>query len=361
MESLPATPVPSGPVVRWADPGREQAFGRWLAGVAPRHGLDPATLQPASADASFRRYLRLRTPSGASAQASSFVIMDAPPPLEDVRPFVHVAGLIREAGLRAPRVFECDPAQGFVLLEDLGERLLLPALQTAPPAQADALMRESMAALVKFQCGVPAAQLPEFSRAILHEELELFPQWCVQREHGITWGAAQQEQWAQLCALLVQAAAAQPVVAVHRDWMPRNLMVCEDGPGILDFQDAAAGPVGYDVVSMLRDAFHSWEEEQEIDWAIRYWEGARRAGLPLAADFGEFWRDLEWVGLQRHLRILGVFSRLKHRDGKPAYQEDAPRFLRYCTRVAMRYRELKGLLALLEPISGQRVGSGLTF
>ena len=347
--------------VRWRDAAREQAFGQWLAPLVAGHGLLPHTLRLASADASFRRYLRVDT--AAPGGPASLIIMDAPPPLEDVRPFVAVARLIRRAGLNAPQVLAEEPAQGFLLLGDLGERLLLQALRESDAAGADRLMREAMATLVRFQAGVPAVALPAFGAATLREELELFPEWCVQREHGITWDAAQRAQWEQTCERLVAALVAQPVVAAHRDWMPRNLMLDGDGAGlgILDFQDAAAGPIAYDVVSMLRDAFVSWEEEQEIDWAIRYWEAARRAGLPVETDFGDFWRALEWAGLQRHLRILGVFCRLKHRDGKPGYAEDLPRFFGYCTRVAMRYREFAPLLRLLEPMSGRALQAGYTF
>ena len=345
--------------LRWSEPARQSAFEAWLAPLVARHGLRPHTLRLASADASFRRYLRVDA-DAARGQASR-IIMDAPPPQEDVRPFVAVARLIRAAGLNAPEVLDEDPAQGFLLLGDLGDHLLLQALRDADAAAADALMREAMTELVRFQAGVPAAALPAFGAATLREELELFPQWCVQREHAIAWDQSQRAQWEQTCERLVAALVAQPVVAVHRDWMPRNLMLGATGLGILDFQDAAAGPIAYDVVSMLRDAFLSWEEEQEIDWAIRYWEAARRAGLPVDADFGDFWRALEWAGLQRHLRILGVFCRLKHRDGKPGYAEDLPRFFGYCTRVAMRYREFAPLLRLLEPMSGRALQAGYTF
>ena len=357
-EDAGAQAPPPAPL-RWADPARRSAFEAWLAPLAPLHGLRMDTLRLASADASFRRYLRLD--ADRARGAASRIIMDAPPPLEDVRPFVAVAGLIRAAGLNAPQVLAEDAQQGFLLLGDLGDRLMLGALGEADAAGADRLMREAMTTLVRFQAGVPAAALPAFGAATLREELELFPQWCVQREHGIAWDAIQRAQWEQACTLLVDALAAQPVVAAHRDWMPRNLMLHEAGLGILDFQDAAAGPIAYDVVSMLRDAFMSWEEEREIDWAIRYWEAARRAGLPVDADFGDFWRALEWAGLQRHLRILGVFCRLKHRDGKPGYAEDLPRFFSYCTRVAMRYREFAPLLKLLEPMSGRALQAGYTF
>ncbi len=282
--------------------------------------------------------------------------MDAPPPQEDVRPFVQVARYIGAAGLHGPQVLEADVEQGFLLLSDLGSELYLAALQQADAARADALMREAIDALVQWQLKVPARQLPPYDEALLARELALFPDWCVQREFGRQWGDAEQARWQKVCRLLIDSALAQPTVAVHRDWMPRNLMVAEPNPGILDFQDAVRGPVTYDVASLLRDAFLSWDEEREIDWAVRYWSEARRAGVPLgdamAADFGEFWRALEWMGLQRHLKVLGIFCRLKHRDGKPAYAADLPRFFAYATKVATRYAPLKPLLSLLEPMSG---------
>ena len=359
--STSASPDTAGTqdAVSWPDPARRAAFGRWLAEVGPRHGLQPQTLAPASADASFRRYLRIQ------GDAASFIVMDAPPPHEDVRPFVHVAALIGAAGLHAPRVLEADPAQGFLLLDDLGRRLYLDALREADPAEADRLMRDATAALVQWQLRVPADTLPPYDEALLARELALFPEWCVRGKHHISWGDRERAIWDRTCRLLIDAALAQPTVAVHRDWMPRNLMLADPNPGILDFQDAVRGPVTYDVASMLRDAFLSWEEEREIDWAVRWWEQARRAGVPLgeamAHDFGEFWRALEWMGLQRHLKVLGIFCRLKHRDGKPAYVADLPRFFAYATKVANRYAPLRPLLPLLAPMSGQRVGEGFTF
>ncbi|MCC9596586.1 aminoglycoside phosphotransferase family protein [Rubrivivax sp. JA1055] len=346
-------------VVAWPDEGRRLAFERWLDTIAERHRIDRATLAPASADASFRRYLRV------AAGRGSLIVMDAPPPQEDVRPFVHVAGLIEAAGLNAPKVLECDAEQGFLLLTDLGRSLYLDALRDTEGRHADALMRDALRALVQFQGHVDASTLPEYDEALLRRELALFPEWCVQREFGITWGDKEHAAWNRVCDALVASALAQPQVAVHRDWMPRNLMVAEPNPGILDFQDAVRGPITYDVASMLRDAFLSWDEAQEIDWAVRWWEQARRAGLPLGDtmghDFGEFWRALEWMGLQRHLKVLGIFCRLKHRDGKPRYAEDLPRFFDYATRVAMRYAPLKPLLPLLQPLSGRRVETGFTF
>ena len=346
------------PAIPWPDASRHAAFERWLAAIGPRHGLDPTTLCAASADASFRRYLRIQ------GQRGSLIVMDAPPPQEDVRPFVHVAGLIHAAGLNAPQLLEADAEHGFLLMSDLGQQLYLDALRNATPAAAEPLMRDALQALVQFQVKVSADTLPPFDEALLARELALFPDWCVQREFGISWTATEHERWQRSCRLLIDSALAQPQVAVHADWMPRNLMVATapaQNPGILDFQDAVRGPISYDLASLLRDAFISWPEEQEIDWAVRWWSQARAAGLPVDADFGEFWRALEWMGLQRHLKVMGIFCRLKHRDGKPRYAEDLPRFFAYATRVANRYVPLKPLLRLLEPMSGARLAQGFTF
>jgi aminoglycoside/choline kinase family phosphotransferase len=349
----------SGPGITWPDAQRRAAFENWLAPLAQTFQLDAASLAPASADASFRRYLRIAAPT------RSFIVMDAPPPHEDVRPFVDIAARIKAAGLHAPEVLAVDEAQGFLLLSDLGSTLYLQALTGADPAQADRLMREAIGALVHWQAHVDPSGLPPYDDALLRRELQLFPDWCVQREFGVTWSAEQQAIWSGLCDLLVQSALAQPRVAVHRDWMPRNLMIAQPNPGILDFQDAVLGPVTYDVASMLRDAFISWDEEREIDWAVRWWQQARAtpalAGHTFADDFGECWRALEWMGLQRHLKVLGIFCRLKHRDGKPRYCTDLPRFFAYATRVALRYRPLAPLLPLIEPLSGQSVRAGYTF
>lgn len=348
------TPTADSTFIAWPDEARHELFMRWMGGVAARHALDAASLRPASADASFRRYFRVEGEAG-----RSFIVMDAPPPQEDVRPFVALAGMFQQAGLNAPRVLEQDVHHGFLLLSDLGSQLYLQALEEAK-TQGDerriaALMRDATSALVQWQTRADASHLPAYDDALLRRELALFPDWCVAREHGITWTPDQQAKWQKVCDLLVESALAQPTVAVHRDYMPRNLMVCppeEGNPGILDFQDAVRGPISYDVASMLRDAFISWEEPQEIDWAVRYWQQARKAGLPLSDDFGEFWKQLEWMGLQRHLKVLGIFCRLKHRDGKPKYSEDLPRFFAYAHKVATRYNGLGPLAHLLEPLMG---------
>ncbi len=359
LHSGPATTLPttvlntpsSRTPIAWPDPTRQRAFEHWLSTITPAHALLPQSLRSASSDASFRRYFRLDSATGPSC-----IVMDAPPPLEDVRPFVAVAALLAAAGLNAPRVLEQDPAHGFLLLSDLGTEPYLAALQQAQTAGAqpriEALMRDALEALVQWQCRGDATRLPSYDDALLRHELALFPEWCVGREYARQWHTTQQAQWQDACTLLVTSALAQPRVAVHRDYMPRNLMLAAPNPGILDFQDAVRGPISYDLASLLRDAFISWDEEQEIDWAVRYWEAARAAGLPVDADFGEFWRQLEWMGLQRHLKVLGIFCRLKHRDAKPAYSADLGRFFGYAHKVAARYGALRPLARLLEPLMG---------
>jgi aminoglycoside/choline kinase family phosphotransferase len=247
-------------------------------------------------------------------------------------------------------------SNGFLLLDDLGDRLYLRVLQQAvtegDERRVQSLMRDAIGALLTWQLRVPADTLPPYDDALLRRELALFPEWCVATHCGVEWSEGERGTWQASCDLLVASALAQPRVAVHRDWMPRNLMVADPNPGILDFQDAVAGPITYDLASLLRDAFISWNEEEELDWAVRYWDAARRAGLPVGSDFGEFWRSLEWMGLQRHLKVLGIFSRLRHRDGKPAYSEDLPRFFAYAHKTATRYAPLRPLARLLEPLMG---------
>ena len=347
-------PAPSSPpAIVWSQPAREAAFAAWLDGVSRTYGLVAPSLRPASSDASFRRYFRVDRSDG-----TRLVVMDAPPPQEDVRPFVHVAALIAAAGLHAPRVIEADVDNGFLLLDDLGSELYLAALQDAQArgdgARADALMRDAIAALVRWQGHVPGAALPPYDDALLRRELALFPEWCVARECGVAWSSAETATWTAACDQLVASALAQPQLAVHRDWMPRNLMVARPNPGILDFQDAVCGAIAYDVASLLRDAFISWDEEREIDWAVRYWQAARSAGLPVGDDFGEFWRALEWSGLQRHLKVLGIFCRLWYRDGKSHYLADLPLTFRYVISVARRYAELAPLADLLALALGER-------
>ncbi len=345
------TATHAAPGINWADSLREQAFQRWFEPLILRHGLLASSLRAASSDASFRRYFRVDSGSG-----TPYIVMDAPPPQEDVRPFVDIAWRLARAGLNAPRIVEQDAANGFLLVSDLGTRLYLDALLVAQAASDSAtiasLMRDAIVALVQWQRQGNTEGLPPYDDALLRRELALFPQWCVEREFAVTWSDAQQRTWHNVCDTLVASALAQAQVTVHRDFMPRNLMVCTPNPGILDFQDAVCGPASYDPACLLRDAFISWDEALELDWAVRYWEAARKAGVPLPDDFGEFWRQLEWMGLQRHLKVLGIFCRLKHRDAKPNYSQDLPRFFSYAHKVATRYAPLRPLTGLLEPLMG---------
>jgi aminoglycoside/choline kinase family phosphotransferase len=318
---------------------RRNRLEQWLA--TPLHGAR-FTLTPASEDASFRRYFRATLEDG-----RTFVAMDAPPQKEDCRPFVRIARLLQDAGVHAPSVHAQDVEAGFLLLSDLGTRTYLAELNAA---NADPLMSDAIDALIRWQLATRAGELPPYDEALLRREMGLFPEWYIARHRRKTLDAQQAQALEALFALLVKSALAQPAVYVHRDYMPRNLMVSEPNPGVLDFQDAVIGPITYDVVSLMRDAFLSWDEERVLDWSVRYWERAKRAQLPVEPDFGEFWRALEWMGLQRHLKVLGIFARINYRDGKPKYLADTPRFLAYARAVAQRYRELAPLRGLLDEV-----------
>jgi len=329
---------------------RTLALQAWLGRLFP---AEKWRLEPASADASFRRYFRLCL----DGRGESRIVMDAPPGQEDCRPFIQVAGLLRDAGLNAPAILAQDLEQGFLLLTDLGRCTYLTALQQ-DESRADALFGDATGALITWQLASRPGVLPRYDAALLRRELDLFPDWYLARHLGLRLDAAQREVLERMFALILSNNLAQPAVYVHRDYMPRNLMLSAPNPGILDFQDAVYGPVSYDLASLVRDAFISWEEERALDWIVRYWDKARRAGLPVGADFGDFYRDLEWMGLQRHLKVLGIFARIRHRDGKPGYVEDAPRFLRYVRAVAARYNALAPLARLLDQIEQRQSAPG---
>ena len=331
---------------------RTQKIQVWLGGLFP---AEKWLLEAASADASFRRYFRVTLPD----RGETRILMDAPPQQEDCRPFIKVAELLRQAGLNAPAVLAQDLEQGFLLLTDLGTRTYLDAL-LQDDASADALFRDAVDALLSWQLASRAGVLSPYDRALLRRELDLFPDWYLARHLGLELTPRQREQLDAMYALILASNLAQPAVYVHRDYMPRNLMLSAPNPGILDFQDAVYGPVSYDLASLVRDAFISWEEERALDWIVRYWDKARRAGLPVGSDFGDFYRDLEWMGLQRHLKVLGIFARIRHRDGKPGYIEDAPRFLAYVRAVTARYNALAPLAQLLDVIEKQAAARGKT-
>jgi N-acetylmuramate 1-kinase len=317
-------------------------------------GARDFSIAPASDDASFRRYFRIRR----SGSQPSLIVMDAPPEKEDCRPFVHVARLFSEAGAHVPAVQAQDLEQGFLLLSDLGDTTYLKALDAG---NVDRLYRDALQALLHIQLASRPGLLPDYDHALLERELRLFPDWYVARQLGRTLDQSQLAVLENAFSILLANNLGQPRVFVHRDYHSRNLMVCQPCPGILDFQDAVYGPITYDLVSLLRDAYIEWEEQQVIDWAVRYWEMARRARLPVSSDFAEFYKDFEWMGVQRQLKVLGIFARLFYRDGKDGYLKDQPLVMRYLRRTSERYGELAGLARLLGVLDVEEKRVGYTF
>jgi len=364
--AIPAAPAPAPPAacVTWDDPARQQAFAAWLGALAPAHGLRPASVRPASSDASFRRYLRVDGPGSAT-----FIVMDAPPAREDCRPFVHVQALMQAAGLCVPQIHAWDEAQGFMLLSDVGRQTVIEQLREDDPQAAHGWYLQAVDVLLDWQRATRDGALPPYDAALLRRELQLFPDWYLARHRGVALTGAQQAVLARTFDALVAHNLSAPQVFVHRDFMMRNLMAGPQGRlAVLDFQDAVLGPVTYDIASLLRDAFISWDEEFVIDITVRYWEKARRAGLVGAAshsgfgaDFGEFYRAVDWMALQRHLKVAGIFARLTLRDGKPRYLADTPRFIRYIRQTAGRYRELSPLLRLVDEVEGTQAAVGYAF
>ena len=390
----------------WSDPARAALFAQWLSATSAACQLAPATLRLASADASFRRYFRV---DRVDQSMGSCIIMDAPPALEDCAPFVKIAALMTEAGLNAPRVLAWDEAQGFMLLSDLGSQTMMQVIQLQTPLQpfpssgstVHLMYMDAVDALIAWQLSSRPGVLPAYDDALLSRELQLFPDWYIAKHRGITVDAGLQDKLAGFFAQIKDSnlnSLSGARVFVHRDFMPRNLMAPTlvaartalppegavppwGGPaaglmaptvgpadslpssrlGVLDFQDAVYGPITYDIASLMRDAFLSWDEEFVLDITIRYWQKARAAGLPVGDDFGEFYRAVEWMGLQRHLKILGIFARLTLRDGKPHYLADTPRFIKYARSTASRYRQLGPLMVLLDEIEGNETRMGYTF
>ena len=350
MSLAPAPITPTAAPVIWQDAQRQAAFHTWLLAIAPTHGLLPDSLRVASADASFRRYLRIDSAAGGSR-----IIMDAPPAQENSEPFVRIARLFGAAGLTVPEILAWDQAQGFMLLSDLGDHTMMTALHPEQPAAALPLFQQAIDALVQLQLASRAEVLPPYDEALLRRELQLFPDWYIAQHKGQTLDEKQQAVLQQAFDRIVAEVLQAPPVFVHRDFMPRNLMLPlrAGAPlGVLDFQDAVYGPITYDIASLMRDAFISWPEDFVLDVTVRYWQAARAAGLPVHEDFGEFWRAVEWMGLQRHLKVAGIFARLTLRDGKAKYLADAPRFIHYIRHTCARYIELKPLLRLIDQIEG---------
>lgn len=347
----------------WQDMSRAQAFAEWLESASLAHALSPNSVRAASADASFRRYFRV------DAAGGSLIIMDAPPDKENSHPFVVIAGLMQAAGLLVPKVLAWDQALGFMLLDDLGQHTMMQVLNTEQADQNLSFFNRALDALLIWQQASRPDVLPLYDAPLLHRELQLFPQWYAGQYRGKTLDSTQQQVLQQNFDVLVARNLSAPMVFVHRDFMPRNLMVPWDASearlGVLDFQDAVYGPITYDIASLMRDAFVSWEEDFCIDVTVRYWERARALGLldhdGWHSDFGAFYSSVEWMGLQRHLKVAGIFARLSIRDGKPKYLADTPRFLAYIRATCGRYRELKPLLRLIDSIEDHTAVSGYAY
>jgi len=329
---------------------RQQQLETWLSTALKSAKF---TLTTASADASFRRYFRVHVAD------KTLIAMDAPPTHESCAPFVQVAQLLAEAGLNAPKVLAQDLAQGFLLLSDLGDDTYLSKLndKTAPE-----LYKNATDALIQMQGISVTGDLPNYDAAMLGREMQLFPDWYVTQHLKTTLTPEQQVVLNNTFKLLSENILAQGQVFVHRDYHSRNLMLtAENNPGILDFQDAVYGAISYDLVSLLKDAYIGWDEEQVIDWAVRYWQPAKKAGLPIPDDFSEFYRDFEWMGAQRHIKVLGIFARLSHRDGKHNYLNDMPIVMAYLRKVCERYVELRPMLRLLNQLEQSQPQVGYTF
>ena len=333
---------------------RQQALTQWLVRTL-KH--DNFKLTTASADASFRRYFRvhLATENGA---VETLIAMDAPPSHENCEPFVRVAALFNDAGMHVPKIIAQDLQQGFLLLSDLGDVTYLSVLNQA---SAPNLYHDASAALIKLQLASQPNVLHDYDAALLTREMQLFPDWYISKYLNVSLDVKQQSVLQQTFEMLNRNILGQGKVYVHRDYHARNLMVCDDNPGVLDFQDAVYGPITYDLVSLLKDAYIGWEEERVIDWCVRYWQAARKSGLPVSDDFSEFYRDFEYMGAQRHIKVLGVFARLSHRDGKDGYLKDMPLVMTYLRKVCERYIELKPMLRLLDSLEGTKPQVGYTF
>ena len=321
---------------------RQKQLTEWLSSLYPDQ---PFSLAPASADASFRRYFRATFKDG-----STKVVMDAPPQHEDCKPFLHIGKLFEEAGAHVPHVYAQDLTQGFLLLSDLGNTTYLQALDAGNARQ---LYDQAIDALIKIQLASKPDELPPYDEALLRRELNLFPEWYISKHLGVTLSEKQQAKLEEVFARIIKNNLSQPCVYVHRDFHSRNLMVCEPNPGVLDFQDAVYGPITYDLASLFKDAYIRWEEAEIIDWLIRYWEKARKAGLPVREDFADFYWDYEMMGAQRHLKVLGIFARLYHRDGKEGYLKDMPLVMEYLHKACERYIDLKPLLNILLELNMQ--------
>jgi aminoglycoside/choline kinase family phosphotransferase len=314
---------------------RKEQLEAWLNQVVK----EPYTLTTASADASFRRYFRVHV------EAATLIAMDAPPPQEDCRPFVMTAGLFAQAGLNVPTIIAQDIKQGFLLLSDLGDDTYLSVLNLD---NAKRLYGDACQALIQLQLASQPDVLPNYDEALLTREMQLFPDWYLSKHLNVILNDKQQATLNKTFDLLNKNILNQPQVFVHRDYHSRNLMATAvNNPGVLDFQDAVYGAITYDLVSLFKDAYISWPEEALMDWVVRYWQAAKKVNLPVNEDFGIFYRDFEWMGVQRHIKVLGIFARLYHRDGKAGYLNDMPLVMDYLKKACERYVELRPFFRLL--------------
>jgi len=351
---------------------RQQLRDAWLQSLFPDTAFSVTT---ASADASFRSYFRV------AIGARTLIVMDAPPQHENCRPFIQVAQLFLQAGVHVPQVLAQNLEQGFLLLTDLGDTTYLQALNSDPKNTARQLYSAATDALIKIQGASRTDELPHYDEAMLLREMHLFPDWYIAKHLQVTLDDKQRTALEAVFQHIVQNNLAQPHVYVHRDYHSRNLMVITPplsnsppqagertneksnfliSPGILDFQDAVFGPITYDLVSLFKDAYISWDEAEILDWLIRYWEKARAAGVPIHTDFAEFYRDYEWMGVQRHLKVLGIFARLYHRDGKEGYLKNLPLVMKYLRDACERYEDLKPLLKLLDTLENKQTVMGFS-
>jgi aminoglycoside/choline kinase family phosphotransferase len=327
---------------------RSAQLNRWLE----RLGYRDYRLSPASEDASFRRYLRLE------ADGESLIVMDAPPDLESCDQFIKVAGMLRGAGLSAPELHAQDLERGFLLLTDFGGDDYLSQLHDETEAS---LYRDALAALLVMQTRIDGSDLPPYDTALLYREMDLFHDWFLGELLGLELSPEQREAWLSSRQALAENALEQPRVFVHRDYHSRNLMkIPRRNPGILDFQDAVYGPVTYDLVSLLRDCYVAWPPARVESLALDYYEAARANGLT-EVDSDQFLRWFDLMGAQRHLKAIGIFARLKIRDGKSGYLKDIPRTLDYLRRVSAAREPLAGLAELVEQLDlVRRVAGGAT-
>ena len=332
---------------------RETKLKKWLHSCYPQQEF---ILSFAAADADFRRYFR-----ATFTDDNTVICMDAPPDKMSILPYIKVQKLFQ--AIKVPEIYHLDIQQGFMALEDFGSTPYLAALQQDIRTEVHkVVLLEAIEELIKLQLSSQPDQLPLYDDVVLEQEMQLFPEWYIQKELGLSLTEQQQQLWQQTVTTILPVILSQPQVYVHRDYIVRNIMLTRSRPGILDFQDALYGPITYDLVSLLRDAFIEWDEEFVLDIVIRYWEKARAAGLPVRTDFDQFYRDFEWMGVQRHLKVAGIFARLYYRDGKDKYRGEIHRFLKYLRKTSRRYGELRPLLQLItELIGSEEVQTGYTF